>query len=393
MTSGLRGRAAIAGIGATEFSRDAGRSELQLAAEAVRAALADAGLMPADVSGLVTYTLDLSNELELARIIGVPELRYFARAPYGGAATCAVLLQACMAVATGVADVVVFYRAINQSAGLRYGRPQPVVDHHAMLRNVAGGGSRWWSWYLPFGLATPAQWSALQFQRYMHVYGVTNEDFGRYSVVARANAATNPAAAFHGQPITLDDHQQSKWIVEPVLRLLDCCQESDGGIAVVVTAPERARDLRQPPVHVLAAAQGALERTDMVSNYYQDDITAWTEMQLVGGQLWQQSGLAPDDIDVALLYDHFSPIVLLHLEALGFCKPGDASGFIASGAIARDGALPVNPHGGLLGEGYLHGINHITEAVRQLRGTAANQIDGARTAIVTAGMSGAVLSS
>jgi len=297
-----------------------------------------------------------------------------------------------MAVATGVARTVVVYRAINQSAGLRYGRPQPVTDHHSMLRNIAGGGSRWWSWYLPFGLATPAQWSALQFQRYMHVYGITNEDFGRYSVVARTNAATNPAAAFYRQPITLAEHQASRWIVEPVLRLLDCCQETDGGLALVVTAADRAGDLRQPPVLVRAVAQGALQRTDMVSNYYQDDLTVWTEMQLVGATLWRESGLSPADIDVALLYDHFSPIVFMHLEALGFCPPGEAAAFVADGNIALDGTLPVNPHGGLLGEGYLHGLNHITEAVRQLRATAVNQVADARHALVTAGLSGAILS-
>lgn len=387
----IANRTVIAGIGQTEFSKQSGRSELQLALEAVRAALEDAGLTPADVDGLVTYTLDSSNELELARLLGIRELRYFTRSPYGGAATCAVLLHAAMGVATGIANTVVFYRAFNERSGQRFGRPQPITDHQSYLRSVAGGGSRWWSWYLPYGLATPAMWSSLQFQRYMHVYCLTNADFGRYSVVARQHAATNPCAWFYGQPITLEDHQASRWVVEPVLRLLDCCQESDAGVAVVVTTPERARDLRQPPVRIVAAAQGALQRTDMVSNYYHPDISRWPEMELVGRTLWEQSGLGPADIDTAMLYDHFSPIVFLHLEALGFCQPGEAKDFIAGGNIGLHGRLPVNTHGGLLGEAYVHGLNHITEGVRQLRGTAANQLQKVDHVLVTAGMSGAIL--
>ena len=387
----LSGQAAIVGIGQTEFSKESGRSVLQLACEAVRAALDDAGLAAADVDGLATYTVDATNELEIMRNLGIPELRYYSRSPYGGAATCAVLMQAAMAVATGVAEVVVFYRAFNERSETRFGRPQPVTDHASFVRANAGNGSAQWPAYLVYGLATPAMWSSLIFPRYMYRYGVTNEDFGRYAVIARRHAATNPAAWYYEQPITLDDHQQSRWIVEPVLRRLDCCQESDGGIAIVVTTPERARDLPQPAVVVEAAAEAAVFDGDIVTDFYRHDLTRFDDMARVATELWRQSGLGTTDIDAAMLYEHFSPIVFLQLEALGFCGPGEAKDFIAEGNIELGGTLPVNTHGGHLGEAYIHGINHLTEAVRQLRGTAANQVEHPEHVLVTAGMSAAIL--
>ena len=387
----LSGQAAIVGIGQTEFSKESGRSVLQLACEAVRAALDDAGLAAADVDGLATYTVDATNELEIMRNLGIPELRFYSRSPYGGAATCAVLMQAAMAVATGVAEVVVFYRAFNERSETRFGRPQPVTDHASFVRANAGNGSAQWPAYLVYGLATPAMWSSLIFQRYMYRYGVTNEDFGRYAVIARRHAATNPAAWYYEQPITLDDHQQSRWIVEPVLRRLDCCQESDGGIAIVVTTPERARDLPQPAVVVEAAAEAAVFDGDIVTDFYRHDLTRFDDMALVATELWRQSGLGTTDIDAAMLYEHFGPIVFLQLEALGFCGPGQAKNFIAEGNIELGGMLPVNTHGGHLGEAYIHGINHLTEAVRQLRGTAANQVAHPEHVLVTAGMSAAIL--
>jgi acetyl-CoA acetyltransferase len=391
VTRSLSRRAAIVGIGQTEFSKESGRSVLQLACEAVLAALGDAGLTPADVDGLATYTVDATNELEIMRNLGIPQLRFYSRSPYGGAATCAVLMQAAMAVATGVADVVVCYRAFNERSETRFGRPQPITDHASFVRANAGNGSAQWPAYLVYGLVTPAMWSSLVFQRYMYRYGVTNEDFGRYAVLARKHAATNPAAWYHGQPITLEEHQRSPWIVEPVLRRLDCCQESDGGIAIVVTTPERAGDLPQPAVVVEAAAEAAVFDGDIVTGYHRPDLTRFEDLALVADELWRQSGLGVDDIDAAMLYEHFSPVVFLQLEALGFCGPGEAKDFLAAGNLELDGRLPLNTHGGHLGEAYIHGINHLTEAVRQLRGTAANQVAHPEHVLVTAGMSAAIL--
>src|SRR6266567_2658082 len=291
--------AAIAGIGATKFSKDSGRSELRLAAEAVRAALDDAALEPAEVDGLVTFTMDSNAEIAVAR-------------------------------------------------------------------------------------------------RYMHFCGATSEDFGRVTVADRRHAATNPHAWFYQRPVTLAEHQASRWIAEP-LRLLDCCQESDGAVAVVVTSLDRARGVPHPPAVIRAAAQGAGPGQFTMTSYYRDDLTGLPEMGLVAGQLWRQAGIGPADVRTAVLYDHFTPYVLIQLEELGFCGRGEARDFIAGGAIELGGRLPVNPHGGQLGEAYIHGMNGIAEAVRQVRGTSVNQVPGDGPVLVTAGTgvptSGLILSS
>ncbi|MEJ2337166.1 MAG: hypothetical protein P8Y26_16250 [Gemmatimonadales bacterium] len=232
---------------------------------------------------------------------------------------------------------------------------------------------------------TPAAWVALHAQRYMSTYGVTNEDFGRVSVVDRAHAARNPDAWFYERPITLEDHQNSHWIVEPVLRLLDCCQESDGGVALVVTSVERARDLAQPAAVITAAAQGAAYDGEVMTSYYREDITGLPEMGVVARKLWADSGLEPSDIQTAFLYDHFTPFVLVQLEELGFCKRGEAKDFATIENLSVGGRLPINTNGGLLGEAYIHGMNGITEGVRQIRGTSYNQVEGVEHTLVTSG--------
>jgi acetyl-CoA acetyltransferase len=366
------GRAVISGIGATEFSKQSGQSELQLACEATLDALNDAGLEPADVNGMVTFTGDSNNEIEIARSVGIPELTFFSRIHHGGGAACATVQQAAMAVATGIADVVVCYRAFNERSGNRFGRADrrgPQLDY---------------GWYRPFGLVTPASWVAMFAQRYMHEFGATSEDFGRVSVADRKHAATNPKAWFYERPITLEDHQSSPWIVEP-LRLLDCCQESDGGVAIIVTNADRAKDLRHQAVVVDAAAQGASWDQESMTSYYRDEINGLPEMGLVGFQLWEQSRLEPADIQTAIIYDHFTPFVLVQLEELGFCKKGEAKDFIADGNIELGGRMPINTNGGQLGEAYIHGMNGIAEAVRQIRGTSVNQVENVEHVLVTAG--------
>jgi acetyl-CoA acetyltransferase len=374
----LGGRAAIAGIGATEFSKNSGRSEMRLAVEAVAAALADAGVSPDDVDGMVTFTADTNPEIEIARNLGVPGLRFFSRIHHGGGAGGGCIQQAAMAVATGVAEVVVCYRAFNERSGNRFGAG---VQGRAPLANAEASH---FSWYAPFGLLTPAQWVAMFARRIMHTYGVTSEDFGRVAVADRRHAATNPAAFFYGKPITLEEHQQSRWIVEP-LHLLDCCQESDGAQALVVTSIERARDLPNPPAVIRAAAQGAARDQHMMTSYYREDITGLPEMGLVAAQLWATAGIGPDDIQTAVVYDHFTPFVLPQLEEFGFCKPGEAKDFIRDGAIEVGGRLPINTNGGQLGEAYIHGMNGIAEGVRQVRGTSVNPVPNVEHVLVTAG--------
>jgi acetyl-CoA acetyltransferase len=374
----LKDKAAIVGIGATEFSKQSGRSEVRLAVEACDAALADCGIAPSEVDGMVTFTQDTNPEIEIARNLGIGELTFFSRIHHGGGAACGTIQQAAMAVATGVAEVVVCYRAFNERSGRRFGAgsqdrpPEPTGDTVAM------------SWLLPFGLLTPAQWVAMFARRYMHEFGATSEDFGRVSVADRKHAATNPKAWFFEQPITLEQHQESRWIVEP-LHLLDCCQESDGGQALVVTSAERARDLRHPPAVIRDAAQGAGDNQDMMTSYYRDSISGLPEMGLVARQLWNTTGIGPDDIQNAVIYDHFKPFVLCQLEEFGFCGRGEAKDFIRDGNIELGGRLPLNTHGGQLGEAYIHGMNGIAEGVRQVRGTSVNQVDGVEHVLVTAG--------
>jgi acetyl-CoA acetyltransferase len=371
-------KAAIAGIGATEFSKNSGRSELRLAAEAVRAALDDAAVKPSEVNGLVTFTMDSNAEVAVARECGIGELTFFSQIGYGGGAACATVHQAAMAVVTGAADVVVCYRALNERSGRRFGRVAAGLVSVPTSNGIDAG------WHYPMGLATPAAMVAMPARRYMHETGTTSEDFGRVAVADRKHAATNPNAWFYGKPITLAEHQQSRWIAEP-LRLLDCCQESDGAVALVVTSEERARDLPHRPAVIQAAAQGSGPDQFTMTSYYRDDMGSLPEMGVVAKQLWRLSGLRPEDIRTAILYDHFTPYVLMQLESLGFCGRGEARHFIADGALELGGRLPLNPHGGQLGEAYIHGMNGIAEAVRQVRGTSVNQVPGDGPVLVTAG--------
>jgi len=374
----LRDAAAIVGIGATEFSKASGRSEMRLAVEACEAAIRDAGLEPSQIDGMVTFTADTNPEIEIARNLGIGELSFFSRIHHGGGAACGTVQQAVLAVDAGVADYVVCYRAFNERSGRRFGAG---VQDRAPL---ATAESSHFSWYAPFGLLTPAQWVAMFAQRYCHEFGATSEDFGRIAVADRVHAATNPKAWFYEQPITLEDHQQSRWIVEP-LHLLDCCQESDGAQALVVTTPERARDLPQPTVLVHAAAQGAGENQDMMTSYYRETISGLPEMGLVARQLWNTTGLGPADIQAAIIYDHFTPLALPQLEEFGFCGRGEAKDFIRDGNIELGGRLPINTNGGQLGEAYIHGMNGIAEGTRLVRHTSTNQPDDVEHVLVTAG--------
>jgi acetyl-CoA acetyltransferase len=381
------GSTAIAGIGQTEFGKDSGRTEMRLAVEAVRNACADAGITPGEIDGFVSFFNDRNEEIEIARNLGIKELTYFSRVPHGGGAASATIMHAAMAVATGAAKTVCVFRAMNERSWYRYGVAQ--VRPQAPTADMV-----YFSWLLPFGLSTPASWVAMFTRRYMHEFGATSEDLGRVSVANRRHAATNPDAFFYQRPITVEDHQASRWIVEP-LRMLDCCQESDGAVALIVTSRERARDLRQKPAVIQAASQGSwLEQWSMTS-YYRDVISDLPEMGLVARQLWSQSGLGPQDIGAAILYDAFTPMVLIQLEEFGWCARGEAKDFVSDGGIEIDGRLPVNTNGGQLGEAYIHGMNGIAEAVRQVRGTAVNQVPGLEHVLTTAGTgvptSGAIL--
>jgi 17-hydroxy-3-oxo-4-pregnene-20-carboxyl-CoA lyase len=385
VTRALAGAAAITGIGQTEFSKAAGRSEVQLASESISAALIDAGVSTDEVDGLVSYTIDPVEETELVRALGFPQINYSSRVPYGGGGSQGVLLHAAAAIAAGTAKVVVAYRAVKARSGARFGRADvgsgPTSAH---------SGSTAMQWCTPFGVLTPASWMSLNATRYMHETGTTNADFGRAVVQFREYAANNPNAHFFGRPITLDDHQASRWIAEPSIRLFDCCQETDGSVALVITSSERARHHRHPVVIAAAASAGLFEE-EIASNHYRPDLARMDGAAATAEQLFGDFGVQRADIDVAMIYDAFSPIFFMQLEALGFCGFGEAKEFVADGHLGLKGALPCNTNGGLIGEGYIHGLNLTVEAVRQLRGSSANQLDDPRIALVFASRTGVIL--
>ena len=377
MSRTLKDQAAIVGIGQTEFSKNSGRSELQLACEAVRAAIRDAGLSPSDVDGMTTFTLDTSDDIEIARSVGIGDLTFFSRTPHGGGAALGILHQAVMAVATGAAEVVVCYRALNGRSGQRYSQ--------GVAGDIVTSDLIHWSWYMPFGLMTPASWVAMFTQRYMHETGCKSSDLAQVAVSTRKHAVTNPNAFFYGKPLTFEEHQSSRMIVDP-LRLYDCCQETDGGCACIVTTPERARDLAQPGALIRGIAQAAGADQEVMTSFYRPNIAAVPEMDLVAKQLYATSGLRPADLEAAVIYDAFSSIVLWQLESFGLCARGEAKDFVKHGALELGGRLPCNTHGGQLSEAYIHGMNGVNEGVRLIRGTSVNQPAKNDCVLVTAGV-------
>ena len=373
----LNNEAAIVGIGQTEFSKNSGRSELQLAAECVKAAIADAGLEPSDIDGLTSFTLDTSDEVEVARAVGIPQLTFYSQIPHGGGAAVGIVHQAAMAVATGAAKYVVGYRALNGRSGQRYSE--------GVSGDIVTSDLIHWGYYMPFGLLTPASWVAMFTQCYMHDTGCKSTDLAEVAISTRKHALNNPAAWFHGRELTLEEHQGSKLICDP-LHLYDCCMETDGGCAFVVTTPERARDLAKPAAVIRGIAQGSCDDQESMTSFYRANIAALPEMELVAKQVYEMSGLGPDDVDAAVIYDAFSSIVLFQLESFGFCGPGEAKDFVKGGNLGVGGRLPTNTHGGQLSEAYVHGINGVNEGVRLVRGDSCNQPEKNDHVLVTAGV-------
>ena len=294
---------AIVGIGATEFSKNSGRTPMQLATECSLLACQDAGLDPSQINGISVFSAEKNTEIEVARNLGIPELTFFSMIHHGGGAPGGVIQQAAMAVHSGVADYVLVYRAFNERSWHRFGGGVQGRHQSPEAFDVS------FSWSSPFGLLTPASWVAMYARRYMHQYGATSEDFGRIAVTDRKHAANNPAAFFYQKPITIEDHQNSRFIVEP-LHLLDCCQESDGGQALIVTTLEKAKDLKEKPAVIAAAAQGVAKDQHMMKSYYREDIAGIPEMGVVARQLWESTGLGPQNIQTAVIYDHFTPLAL-----------------------------------------------------------------------------------
>jgi acetyl-CoA acetyltransferase len=372
-----RDRCAIVGIGATDFSRDSGRSDLSLAAQAALAALDDAGLTAADVDGIVRCDADTVLHNDLADCLGIDNLTFWSQVGPGGVAPCAMVGQAVAAILSGQATTVLVFRELNGRSGRRYGRSSQTEAR-------VGGAGTYDEFFAPSGLLTPGQIFALMAQRHFAEFGTTSEQLAHVALTCRKRANANPRAQMHDRTLTLDDYLASRVIASP-LRLYDFCLETDGACAVVVTSIERARDLRQPPAVIRAVAQAGIPDPQPGIQFpvlMRDSITELPAKN-VGELLFRRAGLGPGDIDVGQFYDCFSITVLMQLEDYGFCEKGEGGPFVAGGDIDLGGSIPINTGGGHMSEGYIHGMNHVVEGVRQIRGSSTSQVDGAETCLVT----------
>jgi acetyl-CoA acetyltransferase len=365
---------AVAGVGESAYFKrgGAGLSEFQLACVAIRNAVEDAGLDLSDVDGFVSY-MDRNEPVRLSAALGAGDLNFTAQTFGGGGnGAGAAVTIADAAVTAGYADCVVVYRALAQGQFGRFGQAGP-------SRTSQGNAA----FTAPYGLVTAAQTCAMQTMRYMHEHGVTQDSLAEVALAAYAHAQHNPRAVRFGVPLTREDYHASRWIVEP-FHLYDCCPENDGAAAIVVTSAARARDLRRPPVAILAGAHG-LEHGNGVAAFNEPSFPT-AHYRHVARKLWSRAGVAPADVRVAQFYENFTGPVLMAIAEMGFCQPGELNDFVADGGIQwPNGRLPINTSGGNLGEGYIHGFENVVEAVRQVRGESTCQVDGAELCLSVAG--------
>jgi len=367
----LKDAAAIVGIAETPFARTLEASEKSLAVQAILAALDDAGIEPAEVDGFASYTLESTDEVEIAKNLGVGDATFFAQVGYGGGAGPGCVGLLAMAIATGRCRVGVAWRSRKRGSG---GRPwagaAPQVTASA-------------SWTRPWGLLRPVDEIAMLTRRYLYEVGATRDHLANVALAVRKMANRNPRALMHDEPLTREQYMSARWISEP-LCLYDNCLETDGALACVVVSAERARDCRQAPAYLHAVAQGLPRQSHAMVNYWCDDPLRGPSW-VCAEQLYRDSDIRPEDIRVAQIYDAFTPLVLFSLEGYGFCGRGEGAAFSEGGALEVGGRLPINTSGGGLSEAYVHGFNLINEGVRQLRGTSSNPVAGADTCLVTGG--------
>jgi acetyl-CoA acetyltransferase len=367
----LKDRTAIVGIGQTPFAKQLEGSEKRLACEAIVAALDDAGIDPSEVDAFASYTMEETEEVEVAKSIGAGDVTYFSKVGYGGGGGCATVGHLAMAVAIGQATVGVAWRSRKRGSG-----PRPWTDTIRQLPVPA-------QWSRPWGLLRPVDEIAMLTRRYMHEYGATRDHLANVAIAVRNRANQNPNAMMYERPLTRDAYMSARWISEP-LCLFDNCLETDGALACVVVSAERAADARHPPAYIHSFAQGLPAQHQTMVNYWTEDPLegpSWA----AGRLLWKQADLRPEDVKVAQIYDAFTSLIPLSLEGYGFCGRGEGAAFTEDGAIELQGTLPVNTSGGGLSEAYVHGFNLITEGVRQIRGTSTAQVPDADTCLVTSG--------
>jgi acetyl-CoA acetyltransferase len=363
-------KAAIVGVGYTDFSRESGRTVLQLALEAIDKALADAGLERAAVDGLLSYSLgDSVPVATVTRLLGLTRFRWHNDYFSGGSQSASILGDAAMAIDAGLADTIVVYRALNGRSGKRMGR----------IALGTGDGTEE-QFLTPYGFRGPPNLFALVAQVYAAERGLDAGTMARLAVQQRAKAVINPKALLR-TPLTAADYMNSPFIASP-LRKLDCCLETDGACALVITSAARARRLRQRPVLIRAAVRGGGAGCNAMDKAGEHPTRIFSHY--VAPAIYDAAGMAPGDIDLIQLYDAYSYIMLNQLEDFGFCAGAELREVVESGRLGRDGDLPMNLNGGLLSEGYVHGLNNVVEAVEQLQGRAGQrQRAGAATALCT----------
>jgi acetyl-CoA acetyltransferase len=377
----IKNKAAIVGIALSEFLTNSGKTETRMACECIKAALDDAGLVVRDVDGVVKHSDDATDEHAITSAMGMDNLTYFGEVKWGGA-PCAMALRAAIGVAAGVAKCVVVYRAVNGSSKLRM-TPSMKTSGQMSTSDLLQ-----WTFHSPFGLMSETGRVAMLVRRYMNEYGATSEQFGWVTTVCREHGAKNPHGIYYNRPITIDEYLASRVIVDP-LRRLDCYEEHDCASAFVITTPDLAKNLRQRPAFILGAAQSMVAETEMMASYYRPDLTALPEVREMGKKLFAMARVKPNEIKVAQLDDSYAPLVPIQLEALGVCGRGEGAAFCDRGDRIRiGGGLPLNTSGGSLGEGHIHGMNHVIEAVRQIRGTSTTQVKDAELVLVATGAGG-----
>lgn len=383
----LKDQAAVVGVGSTPYykrGRSLPQTPFELAGKAMLAALDDAGLTVDDVDGLALYSMGLGGDTSLfAQVMGIPEVRFTATLTGGGGGSAGSVGLAAAAIHAGMATTVVSLMTLQQAAS-RFGtsyapRGRPGAQYSAPPSPEKDFTS-------PSGLMGPGQMFAVLAMRHMHLYGTQREHFAEVAISTRANAIRRETSIMQ-TPLTIDDYFDARLIAEP-LCLYDFCLECDGAVAVVTTSLERAKDLRHPPVKVTASAHGGMGRWGQAITWMNmpDEYFVSSGHRPVARRLWEMSGMTAADVDVALLYDHFSPMVIMQLEDYGFCPIGEGGPFVADGNIRwGTGSIPVNTHGGNLSEAYIIGMTHVREGVEQIRGTAVNQVPDATVALVTGG--------
>jgi acetyl-CoA acetyltransferase len=377
----IRDKAAVVGIGQTTFAKQLGRSEFDMAIDAILRACDDAGISPREIDGLVRYDMETTDEENLYAALGRPEIRFFAGTPFGGGGSASVLVVAATAIASGMAQTMLVYRSRARGKRSVYGAAQ-------------NQGGRYWErlggrlpglnqWHVPQGLVSAFQEMAMITMRHRIEYGTTDDQLADVAIAFRSHAIRNPNAVMR-KPMTREDHHGSRMISDP-LRLYDCNIETDGAVAMIVTSAERARDRRHPPVWVLAGTMAAGSHHIRLSTYF-DHSRDDDSVCRAGRQLWRQAGIGPSEVDVAFFYDFFTSLVILGLEEYGFCGRGEGGPFVENGGLQwPNGRLVCNTNGGQLSEAFIHGFNNTAEAVRQIRGTSTAQVQGCEIAFVAGG--------